>query len=76
MVGLLVKLSFYDRHVSPYHNPLILTCNVEHWDTPGKTSGMTQQFYMFKSYNRKCQDYVYIRWEYYVENKALLGTWK
>ena len=26
--------------------------------------------------NRKCQDYVYIKWEYYVENKALFETWK
>ena len=30
-------------------------------------------------FNRKCQDYVYIKgeyWKYYVENKAQLETWK
>ena len=26
--------------------------------------------------NRKCQDYVYVKWEYYVENKAQFETWK
>ena len=25
---------------------------------------------------RKCQDYVYIKMKYYVENKAQLDTWK
>ena len=25
---------------------------------------------------RRCQDYVYVKWEYYVENEELFETWK